>query len=193
MTARDDARLAPGAATPPVRLMYWVRPGLLMAGCHPGHVDPQIAQRQLRWLLDAGLRCFVDLMAEDPRHGFTPYAPLLQQIGAERGLAVEVLRFPIDDCATPALALMDEIQQRIAASLDAARPVYVHCWGGRGRTGLVVAGHLLRIGAATPESFREVIGRLRGRDPGDSPETEEQAELVREWWRTRGGGTSPRG
>ena len=164
---------------PPFRLAYWVDPPRLMAGCYPGHGDPRIAERQLGALLDCGIRCFLSLMEEEVRGPFLPYEPALEQIATRRGLAVECLRFQVEDHTAPSAEQMREIERSIAASVAAERPVYLHCWGGRGRTGAVVGVYLVRRALATAENFVEVIARLRAGAPGESPETEEQIEFVR--------------
>jgi protein-tyrosine phosphatase len=74
---------------------------------------------------------------------------------------------------------MGEIEGAIEDSIAAGRPVYLHCWGGRGRTGTVAGIYLVRRGLATPENFPDVIGELRDGASGESPETEEQIEFVR--------------
>ena len=60
--------------------------------------------------------------------------------------------------------------------------VYVHCWAGVGRTGTVVACHLIRHGMQGDEALariaklREAIGRYDA-----SPEMPEQRDLVGRW------------
>jgi hypothetical protein len=165
---------------PPFRLAYWVDEPRFMAGCFPGHVDPRLADRQLSALLGAGLRTFVDLMDEDPRFGAAPYAPRLEALAAEGGAEVTVLRFEVSDNDVPSHVLLTRILDAIDAAIAAARPVYLHCWGGRGRAGTVVGAWLVRHGRATGENFVEVIARLRAGAPGTSPETDEQIAFVRD-------------
>ena len=151
-----------------------------MAGCFPGHVDPRLADRQLSALLGAGLRTFVDLMDEDPRFGAPPYALRLEALAAECGAEVTVLRFAVSDNDVPSHVLLTRILDAIDAAIAAARPVYLHCWGGRGRAGTVVGAWLVRHQRATRENFVEVIARLRAGAPGTSPETDEQIAFVRD-------------
>jgi protein-tyrosine phosphatase len=72
-------------------------------------------------------------------------------------------------------------------TIDAARNggVYVHCWGGVGRTGTVVGCWLLRHGMATPDNVIETIRLLRRADPvrghRPSPETPEQRRFILDW------------
>ena len=181
IAGRDLAGSPPSPTTvpPPFRLAYWVDPPWLMAGCYPGHLDPQIAGRQLEALLDCGIRCFLSLMEEEIRGLFSAYEPALKELATRRGIAVECLRFQIEDHTAPSVEQMGEIERSIATSIAAERPVYLHCWGGRGRTGAVVGVYLVRRGLATAENFVDAIAELRSGAPGESPETEEQIEFVR--------------
>jgi protein-tyrosine phosphatase len=163
---------------PPLGLAYWVDPPRLMAGPYPGHADRAIAERQLAGLLDCGIRTFVNLMEEEARWSFGPYEPLLRELAPEE---CHFLRFEIEDHSAPPPTVMDEILSSIEASFAAERPVYLHCWGGRGRTGVVVGSYLVRRGLATPDDFVEVIAALRRGVPGTSPESDEQIEFVRRY------------
>jgi hypothetical protein len=165
----------------PFPLAYWVREPLFIAGCFPGHPSPAIARRQLRALLQCGVRSFIDLMHEEPRMGAKPYVPLLHELARESGFDCSVQRFEIEDCSTPSRAMMVAIQDAIDVAITAQRMPYVHCWGGRGRTGTVVGVYLLRCGLATPDNFVDVLARLRAGAPGTSPETDEQIAFVRSW------------
>lgn len=179
---REGERVYPRAVGPlPFPLAYWVREPLLIAGCFPGHPSPEIARRQLRALLECGVRSFIDLMHEEPRMGAKPYAPMLHELARESGFDCSVQRFEIEDCSTPSRAMMVAIQDAIDAAIAAQRVPYVHCWGGRGRTGTVVGVYLLRCGLATPDNFVDVLARLRAGAPGTSPETDEQICFVRSW------------
>lgn len=167
---------------PPFTGAYWVVPGELMAGPYPSDFSREVAAAKLEALLDRGIRSFLSLMEEDPR-GLRLYASIARELGARRGVRCEFLRFAIEDCAAPSEALMDDIVRAIDASVGQGRPVYAHCWGGRGRAGIVAGVYLIRSGRATPADVLDVIGALRGRDPRTypSPETREQIEFVRRY------------
>lgn len=49
------------AAPAPLERTYWVGPGEFLAGAYPGDTVPEKAAEKLRAIIDAGIRCFVDL------------------------------------------------------------------------------------------------------------------------------------
>jgi protein-tyrosine phosphatase len=161
---------------------WWVEPGRILAGPYPGSDVATEHRERARAILDLGILTFINLMEPDETNHsgrpFVPYEPLLGRSGAT------MHRFPIRDMSIPALDLMKQILQKIDASLAASRPVYIHCWGGRGRTGTVVGCLLVhRAGLSGDEALRR-IEALRAGKPGvtgDSPETDEQREFVRSW------------
>lgn len=76
--------------------------------------------------------------------------------------------------------ILDTIDEHLAAG----RTVYVHCWGGVGRTGLIVGCWLARHGRRGEEAL-ERLRQLWRRNPKSlrrrSPERPEQEEYVRRW------------
>ena len=53
---------APPSATPtPLRNSYWVIPGKVLAGEHPGGSNREATREKLKRLIDAGVECFNDL------------------------------------------------------------------------------------------------------------------------------------
>jgi hypothetical protein len=172
----------------PFERAYWADPGRLLAGPYPAEYHPADTQRNLSRLVDLGIRSVVSLMqAREESHdaeGRSNYVQVLERIAGSRGVACHWERFEIHDMSVPDLDSMHRIQAAIDASLEQGRPVYAHCWGGRGRTGLVVGAYLIRRGLATPENFVQVVTDLRGPGMPPSPETSEQVEFVRTYART---------
>jgi protein-tyrosine phosphatase len=60
---------------------------------------------------------------------------------------------------------------------------YVHCWGGCGRTGTVLACHLVRHGVAHADALERVSRATQtiGWPPCTCPQTADQLALVRAW------------
>lgn len=169
---------------------YWVIPGRFLAGRYPGSEDPATAEKQLKALLDLGLRTFVDLMesCEVNWSGkpFVPYTPQLRSAADAMGIDAVHYRFAIRDLDVPSRSLMVRILDCIDRSIAEDRPVYLHCRGGIGRTGTVVGCYLARHGHGSGQEALAMIEDLSGLSQngyGSSPETFEQREWVRTWRR----------
>lgn len=157
---------------------WWVRSGSVLAGEYPGHPDPALARAKIDALVDAGVRTFVDLTTPDD--GLEPYRHLLDQLVSERGAALVHERFPIPDLGV----VEDDRYDEVVATIEEARShgaVYVHCWGGVGRTGTVVGCLLVDEGLG----YDEVIERLAAlraatrKANRPAPEVDAQRDVIR--------------
>ena len=174
----DGYRLAGPDATPPTASSYWVIDGLFLAGAYPGAPEPDKHEQKIQALLDAGVRLFVNLMEPDEkdRRGrpFVPYDDRVQELCP----TASCVRFAIQDLSTPSIEQMHTILDTIDQAFEDGTPVYVHCWGGVGRTGTVVGCWLIRHGHTTADDVLDVLMDLRrqDRERGErmSPETAEQ-------------------
>jgi hypothetical protein len=172
----------------PFELAYWVVPGRLAAGCYPGDKDPSAAERKLKSMLEAGIRYFINLMEphERDRSGalFVPYDPVLVQLAAAMRVDIEYVRRPLRDMAAPSREDVQELLNEIEHALARDMPVYIHCLGGKGRTGTLVGCYLARHEIAHGAEILRKIDTLRKRLPDrrwPSPETAEQRRLVLSW------------
>ena len=159
---------------------YWVEPGRLLAGEYPRNADEETSAEKLRAYLDAGVTFFLDLTEEGE---LTPYREALERMA---GAGAVHCRMPIPDlCVPPSRAHMAEILDRIDGALAEGHVVYVHCWGGVGRTGTVVGCYLVRRGMTGDEALATVASRWTTMQKRyrrrRSPETDEQCEWVRRW------------
>ena len=176
--------MASGDRGGPIDGSYWALPGQLLAGPYPGEYDLSAARRNFQRILDSGIRTFVSLMEAHeeglPDGAEARYLPVLRETATRFGHHVRFARFPIHDMSVPRPGVLESALLAVQSSLDDGSPVYVHCWGGRGRTGTLVGSWLIRNGLATRENFVEVISALRPHAVGRSPETDEQVEFVRQ-------------
>ena len=194
--ANTDRPLRPDPA-PDVRFMtpptpfpcaYWVDPGMFLAGEYPGAPLKRAARRKVRALLDCGIRRIINLMEADERdyagNAFRPYEPLVRSLAPPAPPDVICRRYPIRDMAVPAPFEMRAILDAIDAALEDAKPVYVHCLAGVGRTGTVVGCWLVRHGRASGSDVIDLIRELRQNDPHAhwlSPQSAVQRNMVRHW------------
>ena len=163
----------------PLEDSYWAGPHLL-AGPLPTAPERSEARARIRGLLGAGVRTVLDLR--------TPMEPpsarsLLDKLSDPADPCVW-LGAPILDGAAPDPALLVTILDLIDASIARERTVYVHCQGGLGRTGTVVACWWIRHGAQDAEgALKALTVRRRGLASAQrpSPETGAQLRLVRSW------------
>ncbi len=159
----------------PIPESYWVEAERFLAGEYPGAPTDADAVPKLAAFREGGVTSFIDLTEEI--EGLRPYEGWLPQ-------GVRVRRSPIPDGACPSWKQMRETLDLVDDELARGEVVYLHCWGGHGRTGTVVGCWLVRHGLNGPEALRRLV-ELR-RDTPDarlwpSPETEEQRQMVLGW------------
>jgi len=118
----------------------------------------------VRSLLASGVTLFLDLTHEGE---LEPYAHLVPPPARH-------VRIPIRDFSVPTREELEGALDEIDAELAAGGLVYVHCWAGCGRTGVVVASWLVRHGMR-PQDALARIAETRGIG---CPQTLEQRLLV---------------
>jgi hypothetical protein len=157
----------------PVRDSYRVADAFL-AGGYPAAVDPAESFRRMRAFARYGVTRFVDLT--HPADPLEPYEHWLDP-GTSR------ISHPIVDMGTTTIPHMARILDDVDRALEDGATVYVHCWGGLGRTGTVVGCWLVRHG------FDDPLGRIAElrRDLAEgslaSPQTVGQRAMVTRWKR----------
>ncbi|MBC8025110.1 MAG: ADP-ribosylglycohydrolase family protein [Steroidobacteraceae bacterium] len=160
----------------PVAESYWVIPDRLLAGRYPGGKNPRETERCIAAFVESGFDTFLDLTEAGELPSYDIYLP---------GRA-EHFRRPIPDHGVPrAPEHMTDALAVLRKALAAGRRVYVHCRAGIGRTGTVVACHLMDGGLAP----RDALIRLnelwqdneRSHSWPDVPETDEQRDYILNW------------
>lgn len=121
-------------------------------------------QREIENLLNRGIRSVVTLtespLADGP----------LQKAG------INYLHIPVPDMTAPTLSQIQKFVSHVQVSLQENKPVVVHCLGGLGRTGTMLACYLVSQGYASSDAIRMV----RQKRP-NSIETLQQEEAVIEY------------
>ena len=159
----------------PIENCYWVIPGQFLAGEYPGDIDEEFSRVKINDLILSGITAFIDLTEEN--EGLLPYSGLLKTASHQR--------FSIRDVSIPSstvitVAILDAIDHQI----QQGGMVYLHCWGGVGRTGVIVGCWLARHGFKG-ESALARLHELWKQCPKStyrrSPETNEQEQYIVKW------------
>lgn len=165
----------------PIPDSYWLEPDFILAGEYPGAKVEAEARKKIRAFLDSGITYFIDLTeAHEP---LEPYDHLLHEEAEKLGILAVHKRMPIMDVSVPTADFMNEILEAIDEALEQDHKIYIHCWGGVGRTGTVAGCYLVDQGLSGEDALAE-LSRLRAKTPKkhkSSPETREQEEMIRKW------------
>src|SRR5215207_8785023 len=166
----------------PISESYWVEPGRLLAGEYPGSYDEEQARKRIDTFVAAGFNTFIDLTEANE---LSPYVNILNELSQVHHLNLRYMRFPIRDAGIPTREQMMSILDTIDAELQAGRKIYVHCWGGIGRTGTTVGCYLARGGRTGEEALSQLAEWWKSVPKSfyhaRSPETYEQANFIRNW------------
>ena len=174
--------------TRPLYQSYYLKTRNIFAGEYPGDKYDEKAQTKINQMVHFGVRHFIDLTEEGE---LRPYSHLLPK-------CCTYTRFPIRDvnvpdsveCVSILIAHIQELSKRNNGY------VYIHCWGGVGRTGTIVGCYLAEDikkssydqSIAGDVLTENVMGKLRycfSQMPKSShrvtPETKEQEVFIKKY------------
>ena len=151
--------------------------GAVYAGEYPGDKYGEKATEKLKRMYHFGIRHFIDLTEKGE---LCPYNHLLPS-------DTTYTRFPIPDCGVPkSIESVRRLLLRIEELKKMEGYVYVHCWGGVGRTGTIVACYLSQ-NSEEPD-LNKTLEVLRGRFSEmpksayrETPETKEQIDFIEQF------------
>jgi len=166
----------------PIPESYWVEPERFLAGEYPAHAYGEQIRQRLDSFLDFGIDTFINLTATDE---LPPYLPILEEQARYYDVDIRYKRLSITDHSIPARETMRAILDEIDAALGEGRKVYLHCWGGIGRTGTVVGCYLVRHGYTGQEALAQLAelwqGVPKSRIWPTTPETKQQMKFILNW------------
>ena len=165
----------------PIQNSYWVIPGRFKAGEHPAIGSTDGTKLKIRWLMGQGINFIVDLT--ESGEADVDYPIFIQNEASSVNTQITYKRFPIQDWHTPSQEKMVEIIETIDAALFEGENIYLHCYGGLGRTGITVGCYLVSHGFLGDEALDKIM-KLRSEIQGTkkiSPETVVQRKMVMEW------------
>ncbi len=174
-----------GVIQVPFEQSYWVREPLFCVGHYPGSLEQQERNEKLKGLLDCQIKRMINLIPSEETgaggRAFDLYEPVLQEMAAERGLEVECLQLGFPDGSVPERSVVRTILDRIDASIAAGEAVYLHCWGGHGRTSTIVGCYLIRHGASPQEAIDQIVAWRKPLPRNYFPYEGRQEAFVHTW------------
>jgi hypothetical protein len=166
----------------PILDSYWVIPGIFLAGAHPGINNGSQTREILIGFLNAGFNAFINLTGENE---LPSYQQILLEEAGHLGFQVIHQRFSILDRGLPSRDLMVAILDALDRFLENGSKVYLHCWGGIGRTGTTVGCFLVRHGLSGEEALERLSQLYHSSNQSrifpKSPETQAQVDLIQNW------------
>ncbi|XP_058472069.1 cyclin-dependent kinase inhibitor 3 [Solea solea] len=132
-------------------------------------------QRDVEELHNQGVQ---DVFVLCTRGELTKYrVPSLLDAYQQRGFTVH--HMPFTDGAAPELKLCCQILEELRVSLENSRRTVIHCYGGLGRSALIVACLLLQLSSSmTPSKAIEILREHRG---GGAIQTVKQYNFLHEF------------
>lgn len=181
----------------------WLVPGHVLLGANPSKGRGGCLNRVVSYS-EAGCSTWVSLQAElPPMDSDQPFPFGLENYAVEaRAVApttqagsARFVRFPIEDLRpAESVEWLSGVVDELAARVLQGEVLYLHCFAGRGRTGLVAACLLGKLypGIGAEEALQRVgayyrlrasygVSASRAQD-GMSPETEPQRQQVRDFY-----------
>jgi protein-tyrosine phosphatase len=174
----------PAISDNPIPESYWVVPDRFLAGSYPASTrgDEAASHQRLATLLEAGPDTFFDLT----REGELPsYLSSLSEEADRHNISVDYRRMSIQDKGLPSRKRMTILLDAIDTALSNGRKVYLHCWGGIGRTGAAVGCWLVRHGLTGEAALARLDELYRTTEQSSlfprSPETDAQVAFILNW------------
>ena len=146
----------------------------IWAGAYLGAKMQSETIAKLQWVAHEQIDVIIDLTT--PADRLEPYADLLP-IYAPRATHYS---FPIKDMGIPSPAQLLAILDTITHAVAARKRVYIHCWGGIGRTGTVVACWYIRNALSATDALA-TLAQVRSGLERTSPEVVDQFTFVQQW------------
>ncbi|MEM3832725.1 MAG: dual specificity protein phosphatase family protein [Thermoprotei archaeon] len=147
----------------------WIVDKKLAAGSIPENID------DLDKWVEMGIRAVMILIEPNEATHLGGMSNYLKELEKRR---LEFVTIPIPDFTAPTLETCIQAVKWINEKIKEKMPVLVHCKGGLGRTGTIVACYLISQGM----SDEEAINYVRNKRPG-SISMQEQIKALRQFYK----------
>lgn len=175
---------------------HWIIPGILLASAYPGSKDSTHTSI-IQGIEDMGMNAFVSLQTHDELKGFASYDSDIASnltkrdvcyIGTSKrystSLFFSILEV-VDRKSVSSDALAVDMCDGVCLLIDSEKKVVLHCFGGKGRTGLMsclIFGKLYGMSAEEAmqrlQSLYDNCRKNKGRAIGKIPQTAVQRKQV---------------
>jgi ribA/ribD-fused uncharacterized protein len=137
----------------PIYNSNWVIPGKLLVGAYPGDRDPDKCLSKIKSLIEEkNVAVFVSLQTQNELSKLIPYQKVAQSLTNRE---LKFYNFPIEDRSIASDQTVIECIGEILSILSENDVTYIHCLGGHGRTGTIVAILLGKMyGLSADEALR---------------------------------------
>ncbi len=158
----------------PLYQSYYLNTRNIFAGEYPGDKYGEKTEKKINQMVHFGVRHFIDLTEEGELH---PYSHLLPK-------GCTYTRFPIRDVDVP--DSMESVSCLIAHIQELSKRddgyVYIHCWGGVGRTGTIVGCYLADDNFdSTMNKLRNCFSQMPKSSHRVTPETKAQETFIKKY------------
>jgi atypical dual specificity phosphatase len=148
---------------------YWIIEGKLAGSGIP------MSSAEVRWLVkQKGIRSIVTLKDKPlSREWFSNSANKSSSTIAN----ADYFHLSLDDKSAPSLEELDHVVNYIRRQIDNGKAVMVHCSGGKGRTGTILAAYLVKkeLDSITARQAIDRISKIRG---GESIQSKDQERII---------------
>lgn len=156
------------------KLFYQISPRI-WGGSYIGNGVATLVATQLPWLFAQEISVIIDLTA--PSDDLPSYVPQLTQYAPQ----ITWMSFAISDGDVPAPATMLAILDALSDAQHQGRSVYIHCWRGVSRVGMVATCWLMRQGMTVDAARAHIRQLLPPLSPHVSPDFQMQIDFVYHW------------
>ena len=159
---------------------YWVIKNILMAGSYPLQ-NTKSNNRIRASVLKQKFDVFINLMQKDEKDHDGDY---FKDYKSFINYDATIIRMPIKDMDIPTPFQTMKLIKTIDRFINDNKNIYLHCWGGLGRTGTIVGCYLIEKKLANKSNVFSKINELKANSSlakFNSPQTEEQKEFIINW------------